>query len=150
MSPIPDHVKELNVKLSSIDKFYNINEYILEFSIIENNVNDSFESDFINKLLALNYSGDEFSIHHNTLIDYGIISKHHTSATISDIIWFCSLLENTDYICEKNDTYNYIFTTEAFKKILIVKSWKARKYYLFLEKSIKYYENYQYLKLGKK
>lgn len=105
----------------------------------------------------------KFVVHHNKLVDYGVttVTTNDRSGSIKQRLEALDLGENVDYIIRdvQQQTPNgmkigktYMLTPDAFKLALMrarksinltVDPRTFAKYYLFLEKVIKYYRRYQ-------
>ncbi len=130
---IIDYIKEIN------NKFYNI-----DINFIDNFMN------LIDK--------DDFCIPHNYLIEYNIISNSKGNIqNIKDILKQYNFKIEIDYkVMEvhylRGTKKEYILHPDTFKLCLIrsKNSKKYAKYYILLEKCIKYYNEYQlYMKKNK-
>ena len=78
---------------------------------------------------------------------YGVLNlKNGSTGLVKRLMDQYNLINDDDYIIEKTKTGNtYFLTPESFKLCLIKsqKTIKYAKYYLFAEKCIKYYGDYQ-------
>ena len=129
------------------------------------NIHQKFYSDynisFMKYFLELTTHEGEFVVHHEKLIEYGIVTSNRSS-TIKEKLDALELVENEDYNLQdilqvrknRGDVIKkvYMLTPEAFKNCLL----RARKYpkqkvdpkvysryYLLLEKIYKLYTDYE-------
>ena len=148
-------INEYNTYLVNNQININIIEYVKEVNKIKYNINISFIDEFLELV-----SKDECCIHHNMLQKYGIISLKNGSTNIKRLLEQNEFIENEDYLLLNVEEHlssgtkyknEYYLHPDAFK-ICLMRSLKTRKYakyYLLLEKCIKYYNNYQ-IKLNEK
>ena len=149
---------ESGEKLSLIDFFKNIHQKFYPDQRI----------DFMEYFLELTSHEGEYVVHHEKLIEYGIVTSNRSSI-IKEKLDALGLVEDDDYRLQDilqpvpQGGYStkkvYILTPEAFKTCLI----RARrysnqkvdpqiysKYYLLLEKTYKLYTDYEKQLLNKK
>ena len=146
--------------ISSVEEY---NDYLIKNKInvtvldYVNDINDiifNIDISFIDELLEL-VIRDECCIHHNMLVKYGILSLKSGTTDIKNLI---KQYEFNDHDCllrkvsekmESGTKYKneYYFHPDAFKLCLMrsLKTKKYAKYYILLEKCIKYYNDYQIL-----
>jgi len=149
-------IEEYNTYLVDNKVNVNIIDYVKEVNKIKYNIDISFIDEFIELV-----SKDECCIHHNMLEKYNIISLKNGSTNIKRLLEQNEFIENEDFNLlnveevRKNRgsviKNEYYLHPDAFK-ICLMRSLKTRKYakyYLLLEKCIKYYNDYQ-IELNKK
>ena len=149
-------IEEYNTYLVDNQVNVNIIDFVKEINKIKYNINILFIDEFIELV-----SKDECCIHHNMLEKYGIISLKNGSTNIKRLLEQNEFIENEDFNLlnveevRKNRgsviKNEYYLHPDAFK-ICLMRSLKTRKYakyYLLLEKCIKYYNDYQ-IELNKK
>ena len=150
---------EENEKLSLIDFFKNIHQKFYS----------NYDISFMQYFLELTAHEREFVVHHEKLIEYGIMSSKQSNH-IKDRLNALELVEDIDYsllpdIREQWDgargikhTKVYLLTPEAFKTCLLrarrypnqkVDPTVYSKYYLLLEKTYKLYTDYEKQLLNK-
>ncbi len=122
---------------------------------------------FMEYFLELTIHEGEFVVHHNKLIEYGIMSSIRSS-DVKKKLDALGLVENEDYLVRdisqpvKQGGYStkkiYMLTPEAFKKCLMraqrrpkqtIDPVKYCNYYLLLEKTYKMYTDYEKKLLNK-
>ena len=147
-------IKYSNMKLVTFLKTHTLinAKLIKDINSMQEDYNDFIE--FIDEFLEL-VSKNECRIHHNLIQKYGVLSLKSGSFDIKKLIKQNEFEENKDYVVinvkelrpqggrsNKNDYYLH---PHAFKICLIrsLKTKKYMKYYLLLEKCIKYYNDYQ-------
>ena len=128
------------------------------------NIHSKFYSDydisFMKYFLELTAQEGEFVVHHEKLIEYGIVTSNRSS-TIKEKLDNLVLVENEDYLLQDvlqqvpsgtKHTKVYLLTPEAFKKCLMRAQRRPRQkvdpviycdYYLLLEKTYKLYTDYE-------
>jgi phage anti-repressor protein len=148
-------INEYNTYLVENQIQINIIDFVKEVNKIKYNIDISFIDEFIELV-----SKDNCCIHHNMLEKYGICNIKGGSKDIKRILEQNEFIENEDYLLSKvaeqllsGTKYKneYYLHPESFK-ICLMRSQKTRryaKYYLLLEKCIKYYNDYQ-IELNKK
>ena len=148
-------IDEYNTYLVDNQVNVNIIDFVKEINNIKYNIDILFIDEFIELV-----SKDDCCIHHNMLEKYGICNMKGGSKDIKRILEQNEFIENEDYLLSKvaeqlssGTKYKneYILHPESFK-ICLMRSQKTRKYakyYLLLEKCIKYFHDYQ-TKLNKK
>ena len=134
----------------------NIIDYVKEINRLSYNIDIEFIDEFIQLV-----DKDECCIHHNLLQKYGIISLNKGSTDIKRILEQNNFIENEDFnlrnVAEVRKNRGNVIKNEYYLhpnafKICLIRSLKTRKYvkyYLLLEKCIKYFNDYQ-LQLNKK
>ena len=136
-----------------------ININIIEFVKKVNNFKYKIDISFINEFIEL-VSKDECCIHHNMLQKYGILSLNCTTNNIKRVLEQNNFIVDEDFrllnveqsksggCTHKNEYYLH---PDAFKICLMrsKNTKKYAKYYILLEKCIKYFNDYQ-LELNKK
>lgn len=147
-------VEEYNNYLIKNKMILTIVEYVQDINEIIYNI----DIDFIDELLELVIK-DECCIHHNMLVKYGIVSLKSGTTDIKRLIEQYEfndqdcLLRNVAEQLKSGTKYKneYYFHPDAFKLCLMrsLKTKKYAKYYILLEKCIKYYNDYQII-LNKK
>jgi len=143
-------INEYNTYLVENQIQINIIDFVKEVNKIKYNIDISFIDEFIELV-----SKDNCCIHHNMLEKYGICNIKGGSKDIKRILEQNEFIENEDYQLSKvaelrpqgGTSYKneYYLHPESFK-ICLMRSQKTRKYakyYLLLEKCIKYYNDYQ-------
>ena len=99
---------------------------------------------------------DECCIPHEMLVKYKVLTLEKGTTDVKRLLDQYEFLEGTSYVRNvaevdsgRTDKNLYILHTDAFKKILIrsKNTYKYADYYLLLEKCIKYYNDYQVLRL---
>jgi phage anti-repressor protein len=131
-----------------------ININIIDFVKEINKLNYNIDISFIDKFIEL-VSKDECCIHHNMLQKYAVSSLKGGTSDIKKLLDQNNFIENEDFrlrnvsesaskggCTHKNE---YYLSPEAFK-ICLMRSKNTKiysKYYLLLEKCIKYYNDYQ-------
>jgi len=133
----------------------NIIDFVKEINKLKYNIDISFIDEFIELV-----SKDECCIHHNMLQKYSILKLNKGSNDVKVILEQNNFIENEEYLVRnvpeqlssgtkyKNEYYLH---PEAFK-ICLMRSKNTKiyaKYYILLEKCIKYFNDYQ-LELNKK
>ena len=97
-----------------------------------------------------------FVIHHEKMMKYGVLAKTSDSSQVLRILKSYDFEEGIDYSCElaeldhsSKNKIIYMLTQDVFKMILMRnKNTKSyAKYFILLEKCIKYYNDYQIMKL---
>jgi len=141
------------------------NETKLNLEEFFKNIHQKFYSNqdisFMTYFLELTTQEGEFVVHHEKLIEYGVMTTKN-SARVKDKLNALELVENEDYRLEDvlqpvpQGGYStkkvYIITPEAFKKCLMRAQRRPRQkvdpviycdYYLLLEKTYKLYTDYE-------
>ena len=142
-------IKEFNEKLVQDKKDFTIIDYVKELNKIYFDIDISFIDDFIDLV-----DKEGFVIHHSMLEKYQVI-------TIKDTYEVKRLLEKYEFEHDKDykttpaqlrGGTDYMLNGEIFKMILMRSKNTKRyaQYYILLEKCIKYYNDYQVLKLNDK
>ena len=159
------------VAISTITEFINrhlaaaekiaLREFIIQFQA---QFYPEQDISFMDYFLELSKKENErqFIVHHDKLFEYGI-TKSNQSNHVKERLDKLSMSENEDYLVTKlrENSQNggrpkvvYMLTPECFKTILIgatkhsshtVDVLKYKKYYIFLEKAVNYYMDYQHL-----
>ena len=147
-------IQEFNKKLIDINIFdINIIDYIKAINDEFYKIDINFIDDFINLV-----DKDECCINHELLKKYGVSQLSAGSADIKKILDRNKAHEGLDYtVSQLADCDDYSHKIEyklhptIFKKILIrsQNTEKYTDYYLMLEKCIKYYNDFQIMKLEK-
>jgi hypothetical protein len=126
--------------------------YVKTVNKISFNIDISFIDEFIELV-----NKDDCCIHHNMLQKYGIISGGNTTSVIKRLLEQYDMEEYHDFLLYNvvqqksgsggSNKKEYYLHPNAFKICLIrsLKTKKYAKYYLLLEKCIKYYNDYQQL-----
>ena len=143
-------IEEYNTYLVENQIQINIIDFVKEINKIKYNIDISFIDEFIELV-----SKDECCIHHNMLEKYEIISLKSGTTDIKRLLKQNEFIENEDFNLRKVAEVRknrgsvikneYYLHPDAFK-ICLMRSLKTRKYakyYLLLEKCIKYYNDYQ-------
>jgi phage anti-repressor protein len=124
-------------------------EYVKEINKLQYNIDISFIDEFLDLVTK-----DECCIHHSLLTKYGILSGNST-AHVKRLLDQYALNENEDYQLSKvgqrvpqggySYKNEYYLHPNAFKLCLMrsLKTKKYAKYYLLLEKCVKYFSDYQ-------
>ena len=143
-------IEEYNTYLVDNQVNVNIIDFVKEINNIKYNIDISFIDEFIELV-----SKDECCIHHNMIQKYGILTLKKGTTDIKNLINQNNFIENEDFelrnvseLRPQGGTSNkneYYLHPEAFKICLMrsLKTKKYAKYYLLLEKCIKYYNDYQ-------
>ena len=136
-----------------VNRHENVN--IIDYVKTVNEIKYKIDIKFIDEFIEL-VNSDDFCIHHDMLIKYGVITKNTATATsIKRILEQYDLKINVDYkTCNvacfnisagRGNKNEYILTSQAFK-ICLIRSKNTKiymHYYLLLEKCIKYYNDFQ-------
>lgn len=145
-------VEEYNDYLIKNKTIISILDYVQDLNDIKFNIDISF----IDELLELIIK-DECCIHHNMLVKYGILSLNKGTSVIKRMIEQYEFVIDQEYrlynvvesapnggCTHKNE---YYFHPDAFKLCLMrsLNTKKYARYYILLEKCIKYYNDYQIL-----
>jgi phage anti-repressor protein len=147
-------MQSLNSQLVLSDSRYDILDYVKEVNKISTN---PIDLDFMEELLKY-VESDEPCIPHDLLVTYGVIKDNKdVSHLVKRLLEQFDLVECKDFkvdnvvdLGSNGKTYyktNYILHPDAFK-LCIMRSKNTRKYanyYILLERSIKYYHDYQTL-----
>jgi len=149
-------ISEYNKYLIENQINVNIIDFVKEINKLEFKIDISFIDEFIELV-----SKNECCIHHKMLEKYGISNLKGGTGDIKKILEQNKFEENNDFELRKvselrsqggtSNKNEYYLHPEAFK-ICLMRSLKTRKYakyYLLLEKCIKYFNDYQ-LDLNKK
>ena len=143
-------IEEYNNYLVEKKTDVDIIEYIKKINTIEYNIDISFIDEFI-KLIDKNIC----CIHHSMLQKYGVLKLKKGTCHVKDLLVQNEFIENKDFeitnvreLRSQGGTHNkneYYLHPETFKLCLIrSKNTKVyARYYLLLEKSIKYFKEYQ-------
>lgn len=107
---------------------------------------------FMEYFLELTKHEDEFVVHHDKLIEYGIMTSFESSDVEKKLAQL-GLIESQDYQCGHTINKVYLLTPDAFKKSLM----RAQRlpnhsvdpiiycnHYLILEKIVKLYSDYKH------
>ena len=130
-----------NIEITIIDYVKAINDEYFKIDI-------SFIDDFIDMV-----DKDECCISHDLLVKYGVTNISSGTNDIKKIIERNEGREDHDYkVRQLAYSLDYILHPTFFKKILIRcrNTDKYAEYYLLLEKCVKYYNEYQLLKIQDK
>ena len=146
-------IKEFNEKLVQDKKDFTIINYVKELNEKYFNIDISFIDDFID---MVNKEG--FNISHEMFYKYEILVKTD-SHDVLRILENNNFEDGVDYArsvtvidgSSKNKNI-YMMTSDVFKMICMrsLKTKKYAQYFILLEKCIKYYNDYQVLKLNDK
>ena len=143
-------IEEYNTYLVENQIQINIIDFVKEINKIKYNIDISFIDEFIELV-----SKDECCIHHNMLEKYEIISLKSGTTDIKRLLKQNEFIENEDFnlrnVAEVRKNRGSVIKNEYYLhpdafKICLMRSLKTRKYakyYLLLEKCIKYYNDYQ-------
>jgi len=142
---------ETGDKLSLVDFFKNVHQKFYS----------DYDISFMEYFLELTEAQGEFVVHHEKLIEYGIVTSNRSS-DIKEKLDNLRLVENEDYNLRdvpqvrknRGDVIKkvYMITPEAFKKCLMRAQRRPRQkvdpviycdYYLLLEKTYKLYTDYE-------
>ncbi len=143
---------ETEEKLSLEDFFKNIHQKFYS----------NYDISFMKYFLELTAQEGEFVVHHEKLIEYGVMTSGRSN-DVNKKLNALELIENEDYSEVLRDVSQnlsfggrpkkvYMLTPEAFKKCLMRAQRRPRQkvdpvvycdYYLLLEKTYKLYTNYQ-------
>ena len=131
-------------------------EYVKEINKLISNIDISFIDDFIELVYK-----DTCCIPHSMLKKYGIFNLTGGSSDVNRLMKQYGFIIDKDYICDnivsssnggRNHKNEYYLHPDTFK-ICLIRSQKTlvyTKYFILLEKSIKYYIDYQnILKINK-
>jgi hypothetical protein len=136
------------------------------FKTIHSKFYSNYDISFMEYFLELTTHEGEFVVHHEKLIEYGIVTSVRSS-TIKEKLNALDLVEDVDYLLQDvlqqvpsgiKHTKVYMLTPEAFKKCLMrAQRRPAQKidpvvycdYYLLLEKTYKLYTDYENKLLSK-
>ena len=149
-----NQIQEFNQKLVEENQDITVIDYVK--AVNENYFNidiDNFIDDFIDMI-----DKEGFNISHEMLFKYEILTKLD-SYNVLRILENYNFEDGIDYALTVEDIYDgsvekkvYFFNSNIFK-IICMRSTKTRKfarYYLLLEKCVKYYNVYQLLKIQNK
>ena len=148
-------IQDYNQYLINNQLFLNIIDYVKEINIIYN-----IDINFINDFIEL-VSEDKCCIHYNMLQKYEVVPLLKGTTYIKNLINKYQFIENEDYQLRNVSEFKsqgstsikneYYLHPIAFKICLIrtLKTKQYAKYYILLEKCIKYFNDYQ-LELNKK
>ena len=148
-----NQIKEFNEKLVQDKKDITIIDYVKELNEKYFNIDISFIDDFID---MVNKEG--FNISHEMFYKYEILVKTD-SHDVLRILENNNFEDGVDYArsvtvidgSSKNKNI-YMMTSDVFKMICMrsLKTKKYAQYFILLEKCIKYYNDYQFLKIQNK
>ena len=144
------------------DLIINYNSMLLEnntnITILDyvNAINDQFykiDISFINELLDYVIK-DDFCIPHTLLVKYGILSEKNLSTHVKDMLDQYGMIKDEDFKLSNvresvfggcTHKINYLLHPDTFKLCLMrsKNERKYAKYYILLERCIKYYNDYQ-------
>ena len=141
-------IEEYNNYLVQNKNDVDIIEYVKEINKLTFNIDINFIDDFI-KLV----DSDTCCIHHSMLQKYGISNLTAGSSHVIRIMKQYDFIIDKDYKCVKLSKFNggrcnkneYYLHPDTFK-ICLIRSQNTQiyvRYFLLLEKSIKYYKEYQ-------
>ena len=149
-----EKISEFNNELLGENKDITIVEYARELNKKYFNIDISFIDDFIDMV-----NKDGFNISHETLFKYEIIKKGESSNDVLRILERYNFEDGIDYARKnarvddgRTEKIIYLFSPDVFK-IICMRSKNTRKYsdyYLFLEKCVFYYNQFEKLKLETK
>ena len=137
----------------------NVEINIIDYVKLLNNESYHIDISFVDDFICL-IGKDEFCISHDMLYKYGVLSDHNT-AHVKTMMEQYKFVIGVDFLVNTKFSgnpkggkpqYNYLLHPDAFK-LCLMKSQKTdiyAKYYILLEKCIKYYSEYQILKLQDK
>ena len=143
-------INEYNTYLVENQIQINIIDFVKEVNKLKYNIDISFIDEFIELV-----SKDECCIHHNMLEKYEIISLKSGTTDIKRLLKQNEFIENEDFnlrnVAEVRKNRGSVIKNEYYLhpesfKICLMRSLKTRKYakyYLLLEKCIKYFNDYQ-------
>ena len=152
-------IQKYNEDLILSNTDINILEYVKKLNDKFYNIDISFIDDFIELV-----DKDDFCIPHELIYKYGVLSERDAH-DVKRLLEQYNFLENEHYIVYREDAVNlkgdqkggipqnkYLLHPNVFKKCLIrsLKIDKYADYYLLLEKVLKYYNEYQKLKMQNK
>ena len=145
-----NQIKEFNEKLVQDKKEITIIEYVKQLNDLFFNIDISFIDDFIDLV-----DKDGFIINHEMLFKYEVMTKAD-SYNVLRILENYNFEEGVDYALKfegidegRVEKKIYMLTSDVFKMICMrsQKTKKYAQYYIVLEKCIKYYNEYEKLKL---
>lgn len=147
------NIQDFNKTLIENNEDILIKDYIVKINNLFYNIDISFIDDFHDLV-----DKDECCIPHEFLLKYGVSQLTAGSYDAKKILNNNLAIENKDYMvqvsqsAELQEQTNYILHPIIFKKILIRSrnTDKYADYYILLEKCIKYYNDYQLLKIKNK
>ena len=146
-----NQIKEFNEKLAQDKKEITIIEYVKELNDLFFNIDISFIDDFLAVV-----DKDEFTIPHDLLFKYEVLAKAETSNNVLRMLESYNFEDGVDYLLKKiridegrTEKRISMLSADAFKMLCMrsVKTKKFSHYYIILEKCIKYYNEYEKLKL---
>ena len=147
-------IEEFNDNLVENEIIMSIIDYVKRINEIKFNIDISFIDELLELVLK-----NECCIHHKMLVKYGIVSLKSGTSDIKRLIEQYEfddedyLLRNVAEQVKSGTKYRkeYYFHPDSFKLCLIrsLNTKKYARYYILLEKCIKYYNDYQIL-LNKK
>ena len=148
-------ITKYNNNLIDSKTIINIIDYVKAVNKLKYNI----DIDFIDKFIEL-VDKDDCCIHHIMLQKYGVLGLNKGTTDIKRILEQYEFQQNEDYLIRKvaeqvssGTKYKneYLLHPRAFKICLMrsIKTKKYARYYLLLEESIKYFNEYQ-IELNKK
>ena len=143
-------IQEFNKQLISLDEKITIIDYTKKLNGKFYNIDINFIDEFINMV-----DKDDFIVHHNQLEKYEILKINNNTGHVKRLFEQHEFEEQQDYKCELSGSgygLEYFLKPEIFK-ILLIRSKHTKRYaqyYILLEKCIKYYNDYEKLKLEQK
>ena len=146
-------IQAYNQKLVIEDEVITIIEYVKKLNEKFYHIDISLIDDFIELV-----DKEGFIIHHDMLFKYNVLTKSDSynvfrmlqSNNFEDGVEYALAVEGIDD--GRREKKNYMLTADVFK-MLCMRSCKTKKfshYYILLEKAVKYYNEYQVLKLQNK
>jgi len=141
-------IQAYNQKLVNEDEVITIIEYVKKLNNKFYHIDIPFIDDFIELV-----DKEGFTISHELLFKYGITSMTGGTGDVKKIIERNDGVEGVDYeLSQLAYSLSYLLNPTFFKKILIRSrnTDKYADYYILLEKAVKYYNDYQLLKLQNK
>ena len=143
-----NQIKDFNQMLVDEKIDISIIDYVIEINDKFFNIDISFINDFMDLV-----DKDECCINHELLFQYGITQLTAGSIDVKKIIERNDGILGSDYmVSQLAERIIYVLHPTFFKKILLRSrnTDKYADYYLLLEKCIKYYCEYEKMKLQKK
>ena len=133
-----------------------LEEYFDKYKAVFRREDESYDDEFEDYFLSLVYTADDFCVHHDDLIKYGVITPTQTSGNIKTLLTSTHRFkEGIDFIVHvetvnegKNGRKNknvYTMKPRVFKKCLVRSrnTSKYADYYMNLEEVHAHYKDYQ-------
>ena len=144
-------ISQLNASLVNEQPDITVLDYVKLLNEKVFNIDIGFIEDFIDLI-----DKEGFIINHEMLFKYEILTKSETSHDVLRILERYNFDDTVDYLRKvarvddgRTEKIIYMLSSDAFKMLCMrsQNTKKYAKYYLFLEKCIKYYNDFEKLKL---